>query len=174
MEEKLFTGELTGAAALLAEIETSGTIEPEENSKLFYSLYYNYLVLDVDSAERYHADDSVALYDLSQLCPTEHGSCVYQARALFNTIYGSNVIYNDCDQYSGARMAAAQEKRKKERGETVVWDVGLFPNPNYGNFVIISVCPKTMCLDGKLQFRGMSKKMIVRFTAVNERSFFLT
>ncbi len=39
---------------------------------------------------------------------------------------------------------------------------------------LYSVCPKTMCLDGKLQFRGMSKKMIVRFTGVNERSFFLT
>ncbi len=39
---------------------------------------------------------------------------------------------------------------------------------------VYSVCPETMCLDGKLQFRGMSKKMIVRFTGVNERSFFLT
>jgi len=37
-----------------------------------------------------------------------------------------------------------------------------------------SVCPKTRCLDGKIQFRGVLKKMIVRFTGVNERLFFLT
>jgi len=29
-------------------------------------------------------------------------------------------------------------------------------------------------LDGKIQFRGVLKKMIVRFTGVNERLFFLT
>jgi len=39
---------------------------------------------------------------------------------------------------------------------------------------INSVCQKTSCLDGKIQFRGMLKKMIVRFTGVNERLFFLT
>jgi len=37
-----------------------------------------------------------------------------------------------------------------------------------------SVCPKTRCLDGKIQFRGVLKKMMVRFTGVNERLFFLT
>jgi len=39
---------------------------------------------------------------------------------------------------------------------------------------LLSVCPKTRCLDGKIQFRGVLKKMIVRFTGVNERLFFLT
>jgi len=29
-------------------------------------------------------------------------------------------------------------------------------------------------LDGKIQFRGVLKKMIARFTGVNERLFFLT
>jgi len=29
-------------------------------------------------------------------------------------------------------------------------------------------------LDGKIQFRGVLKKMIVRFTGVNEQLFFLT
>ena len=33
---------------------------------------------------------------------------------------------------------------------------------------LISVCPKTRCLDGKIQFRGV----IVRFTGVNERLLF--
>ena len=37
---------------------------------------------------------------------------------------------------------------------------------------LYSVCPKTRCLDGKIQFRGVLKKMIVRFTGVNERLFF--
>ena len=39
---------------------------------------------------------------------------------------------------------------------------------------INSVCQKTSCLDGKIQFRGVLKKMILRFTGVNERLFFLT
>jgi len=39
---------------------------------------------------------------------------------------------------------------------------------------LIGVCPKTRCLDGKIQFRGVLKKMIVGFTEVNERLFFLT
>jgi len=37
-----------------------------------------------------------------------------------------------------------------------------------------SVFPKTRCSDGKIQFRGVLKKMIVMFTGVNERLFFLT
>jgi len=37
---------------------------------------------------------------------------------------------------------------------------------------LLGVCPKTICLDGKIQFRGVLKKMIVRFTGVNERLFF--
>jgi len=37
-----------------------------------------------------------------------------------------------------------------------------------------SVCPKSRCLNGKIQFRGVLKKMIMRFTGVNERLFFLT
>jgi len=40
--------------------------------------------------------------------------------------------------------------------------------------MVISVCPRTRCLDGKILFRGVLKKMIVRFTGVNERLFFLT
>jgi len=39
---------------------------------------------------------------------------------------------------------------------------------------LFSVCPKTICLDGKIQGQGSVKKMIVRFAGVNERLFFLT
>jgi len=45
---------------------------------------------------------------------------------------------------------------------------------NYSASLLSSVCPKTRCLDGKIQFRSVLKKMIVRFTGVNERLFFLT
>ena len=39
--------------------------------------------------------------------------------------------------------------------------------------LLSSACPKTSCLDGKIQFRGMLKKMIVKFTGINDRLFFL-
>jgi len=35
--------------------------------------------------------------------------------------------------------------------------------------VLNSVCPKTSCLDGKIQFRGVLKKMVVRFIELNEQ-----
>ena len=38
---------------------------------------------------------------------------------------------------------------------------------------LIGVCSKASCLDGKIQFRGVVKKMIVRFTGVNKQLFFL-
>jgi len=54
----------------------------------------------------------------------------------------------------------------------VVYLVGIIFEIHYTG--IRNVCPKTSCLDGKIQFRGVLKKMIVRFTGVNERLFFLT
>ena len=35
-----------------------------------------------------------------------------------------------------------------------------------------SFCPKTSCLDGKIRFWGVLKKMIVRFTGLIARLFF--
>jgi len=39
---------------------------------------------------------------------------------------------------------------------------------------VFSVCPETSCLDEKIQFRGVLKKMTLRVTGVNERLFYLT
>lgn len=62
------------------------------------------------------------------MCPGTNGACIYQARALYNTIFGQEVNYEGCGEASGNRAANNSNIENIIRTENVL-EVGLFPNP---------------------------------------------
>lgn len=70
----------------------------------------------------------------AKLCPKANPACIYQARALYNSIYRLPIAFNDCGE-SSSRMAATE---KSESIEERIWDVDLFPNPTQTQLNVIN------------------------------------
>lgn len=128
VEEKLFNGDFAQATSINNSINPSNTIET--NYKLFYNLYISYY-----SAGNWNVDDSTVLFNLTQLCPGDNGACVLQARALYNSIYNTVINYPLCGAAGNKMINITNIKNSENKPE---WSIDLFPNPNYGNFAIIS------------------------------------
>ncbi len=134
IEKLIFDGSIALASSSLSSIEDSGFNSVEHNYKSFYTLYLNYLCLAEN--EDFSISDSIALYNLSHLCPSTEGEIIYQARALYNAIYAVGTDYLDCSEESGARMA--QINISEESKVIYNWDVEVFPNPTQNNINIVS------------------------------------
>ena len=134
VEELLYEGNYAEAQDMLALIEPSDQHPVENNYKGFYTLCANYLTLDED--QQYSEADSLALHDLAILCPGTNGACIYQARALYNTIFGQELNYEACGEASGNR--AANNTSIENIVETSGLDgVKIFPNPATNKLNII-------------------------------------
>ena len=134
VEELLYEGNYADAQDMLALIEPSDQHPVENNYKDFYTLCANYLTLDED--QQYSEADSLALHDLAILCPGTNGACIYQARALYNTIFGQEVNYEGCGEASGNRAAnnTSIENIVETRG---LDGIKIFPNPATNKLNII-------------------------------------
>lgn len=110
---------------LLSNINPTNNIE--QNYLNYYNLFAN--IIDQREAEESIPDDDLnALYNLAQLCPAESGSCVHQARALYNSIYRQVINYSNCGESAG-RAANSEVSSPKKVELEKKWDVDLFPNP---------------------------------------------
>ena len=119
---------------LLSSISPTNNIE--QNYVDYYNLFAN--IIDQREAEGSIPEDDVnALYNLAQLCPAESGSCVHQARALYNSIYRQVINYSNCGESSG-RAANSEVSSPKKVELEKKWDVDLFPNPAQTQLNIIS------------------------------------
>lgn len=79
--------------------------------------------------------DSLNLVTIAMGCPFTDGEVVYQARALFNAIYRSNVIFEDnCVSAENQRLAGFNENSSTEPSEVLAT---IFPNPTKGEFSIL-------------------------------------
>lgn len=134
LENLIHDGNIGIATTSLSGIDGSGFNTVENNYKLFYSLYLNFLSLDQE--ENFSITDSSALYSLTQLCPATDSACVTQARALYSVIYCVNVDYQDCEVGSSAKIAHnnnAQDILVAKSSE-----IELFPNPAQNEITIVS------------------------------------
>jgi hypothetical protein len=138
VEDTLSRGNFEVAADLLASLDQSGFNYVETNYYSFYDLYLKYM----DPADPdFSPDDLLELTLLAGLCPGTNGLPVYQARALYLMITGR--VFNvpsDCGERAGARAGSGQSQNNAL--SQIVWDVELFPNPNFGNFAVISKSEK--------------------------------
>jgi hypothetical protein len=122
VEEYLYEGNLSSASSLISGIDPDDADDAvEANYLTYYNLYINYADMV------FNATDSISLYDLAVLCPGNNGACIYQARALYNAIYGEIINDLDCEGTSarpGANPAPGSINPLKKE-----WDVKVFPNP---------------------------------------------
>jgi len=118
---------------LLSNISPTNNIE--QNYLNYYNLFAN--IIDQREAEESIPDDDLnALYNLAQLCPPSNGACVYQARALYNSIYRLPIIFDDCGE-SSSRMVSTTAKETIKIKDEENWKVTLFPNPAQSELNIV-------------------------------------
>lgn len=128
VEENLYDGNLTTASGILSEITTSNQIE--DNYSQYYNLYISYADNDFQHT---NSTDSTDLAQFALLCPGENGACVYQARALYNSVYNSIINDSECEN-SGARMASNIQETKMNKA----WAVKIYPNPASSEISLLS------------------------------------
>ncbi|MBS1652977.1 MAG: T9SS type A sorting domain-containing protein [Bacteroidetes bacterium] len=131
IEQAFYTGNSNGANSLNAAISATNAVE--QNYKMYNGIYYNYIT------GNYSTSDSSNLYTLAGLCPGTNGAVVYQARALYNSIYKTILVFNaNCgNTSSGARVLKINANGAGNAPETK-WNADLFPNPAATDVAIIS------------------------------------
>jgi hypothetical protein len=159
VEENIYYGFYDEAASILAEIDVSDDNILETNYKTFYTLYLSYL--NLSAGEMYHADDGSSLHTLAELCPGTNGPVIYQAIALYNSIYGE-LISPDCNESEG-RMANNSSQNEKNEISNKIWELYVFPNPastklNFtSNIENETLLLSILDLSGRIVFSGTVK-----------------
>ena len=70
--------------------------------------------------------------NLAQACPFTDGDVIYQARALYNSIYRTNIYFeNNCPEASDRSFSQVKNTT------TSSFEVLVYPNPNTGNFALV-------------------------------------
>lgn len=141
VETKLFSGEVADAISLNDDIIIDDLDPLEENCKSFYQLYATYQQLPEDSS--YAVTDSTSLFYLAGLCPASNGPCVYQARALINTIYLLAPNFSDCDEETGARSGISHTNNSTLTEQALNDLYKVFPNPAGTELQILCKSPNS-------------------------------
>jgi hypothetical protein len=116
IQKKLSEGAAVDAALADGDFIASNNIE--ENYKKYFASRLNKL------ANNLSVLDSISLKELTEKCPFTDGTVIYEARALYNLIYGKEDVFPDpCNVEMGAKSLAFSEK------DTDL-DIFLFPNPS--------------------------------------------
>jgi hypothetical protein len=93
----------------------------ESNYKNYYTIYKKYAANNFLPT---NYSDATNLIALAPLCPGTEGACVYQARALYNSIFNYALSFSDCSG-STARIA----KNAISMSPNSQWEINLYPNP---------------------------------------------
>lgn len=147
VEDYLYKGYATEAAIVINGMDDSGFNTIETNYQAFYNLYINYL------NGTFTESDGTALYNLAVLCPGDNGTSVYQAIALYNSIF-NQVLFSDCSGSIGARTTNIQQAKKDSKS---VWNLDLFPNPATNQLTIVSKNESEVLL---LTIKDLSNRLI--------------
>jgi len=104
------------------------------NYRQYYQLYINYQEGTLSSS------DSTALTALANLCPITGGNVVFKARALYDIVYDTLVIFPDNCPDSVIYDSAAERMSHPTGVKAITDSKGqqyiLYPNPNDGNFIL--------------------------------------
>ncbi|MDX2174258.1 MAG: T9SS type A sorting domain-containing protein, partial [Bacteroidota bacterium] len=134
IENNLFNGQTSLAQSNNNAVMATNAVEA--NYKNFYGLYIKHKNGNFSSA------DSTALVNICDLCAGLNGAVVYQARALYSSIYKSIKLYKENCSTATASNVRLQNFGSNETGteKTLAntWSVDVFPNPNNGNFTLVS------------------------------------
>jgi hypothetical protein len=122
----------TGSANVINTV-ISPTNAIEGNYKLFYELYGKFVSGNFNSQDQFNLDQLVLL------CPGKQGAVVYQARALRS--YITKLVFNYTDNCEEVKYSARENTTEGNTEIITKWNVELFPNPNQGNFNIVSKTP---------------------------------
>jgi hypothetical protein len=111
-----------------------GTVTSTNNVEDVYIYYYDlYLAYANNNFQPTNGTDEANLITLASRCPGMDGAGVYQARALYNSVFNFPFIAPICSG-SGARMANYRiAERTREQ-----WEIKLFPNPTNNRITIES------------------------------------
>jgi subtilisin family serine protease len=143
--------DLASSDLLTAQGKTDGIVASnviEENYKTFFNIYLKY------QADTILPSDSLALFSIAAGCPFTDGDVVFQARALYNSIYKTNIYFeNNCPEIPQRNYSALKDKTEPS------FDVLVYPNPNTGIFSLIPFSAditelnvKAMDVNGKIVF----------------------
>jgi hypothetical protein len=135
LEEYLFEGNLSAASSLYSSITADDDNEVDVNYNTFYSLYINYLT-SIQDEEEFNSTDSTSLIVLASLCPAIQGACIYQARALYNVIYGVVLDFSDCSESSESKYFYNNNPISGSKQDN--WKIKIFPNPTSNQITITS------------------------------------
>lgn len=116
IQKKLSEGAAFEASMADGDFIASNNIE--ENYKKYFASRLNKL------ANNLSVLDSISLKELAEKCPFTDGTVIYEARALYNLIYGKEDVFLDpCNVEMGAKSLSFSEKDTE-------MDIFLFPNPS--------------------------------------------
>ncbi|MDX2174600.1 MAG: T9SS type A sorting domain-containing protein [Bacteroidota bacterium] len=130
IETTLMNDSLTTAQSKITAFAPSTAIET--NYKNYYQIYLH----TKDSS--FTTADSTTLINLANACPYKDGGVVFQARALYNSIYEGYYKFTDaCNTNNNSRIINnTNSLNNKENAVNVILKSKLYPNPNIGEFSI--------------------------------------
>jgi|GEM_PF-1969336 len=120
LENALYSGDFITVYSMISSVEAPNGLE--SNYLSYYTLYMTYAQNGFEAGS---GTDSTSLLTLASLCPADHGAIIYQARALYNTIFkNSYLFYDNCE--------GLEEKRNYNKDNITLprtEDFRIFPNP---------------------------------------------
>ncbi len=138
IEDDLSAGNIAIAQANLSAFTPTNNIE--NNYKTYYGLYIKNLIDSIG----FNSSDSTTLSNLAFLCPNIDGAVVYQARALYNSVYKTVKFFNDNCAPQNNRFTKGFSGSEIETNGN--FNVIIFPNPSNG---VINISPFGI-LEGEL------------------------
>ncbi len=125
VEDDLAMSDITSAETKTNGLVPQNTIE--QNYKTFFEIYMK------QQTDTVSYNDSVNIVALALGCPFTDGEVVYQARALYNSIYMTNVIFEDNCSVESREFNLNQKPVVKNQKPSIY---KVYPNPSTGEFVV--------------------------------------
>lgn len=128
VESALAANDLESALYLKSKVTSTNSIK--SNYLSYYDLYIAYASVNFLNDPDISSTD---LLTLASLCPGTDGACVYQARALYNSVFHNSRSYPVC---SSSTERKARHNDKSEQASN--WKINLYHNPAADRLIIQS------------------------------------
>ena len=124
-QELLLSGDIINGCDLIENMIADHNVD--QTCKSFYELYCTF------ANKEWTINDSTDLRSLAELCYSEDGPCVQQAKALYAALYDGLYVVSVCDASEARKKAPTNEEPKHFKSQS---PISLQPNPSTGEFII--------------------------------------
>ncbi len=125
---------------LILGSEKVANLAPQDNIETNYKLFYE--IYNTSFYDSITPTDSLNLVTLVNGCPFTDGAIVYQARALYNTLFNTTLVFEDyCPANMGEKSLIQTEENSIHEMEENKFEVLIYPNPTTGKISIVSTNP---------------------------------